>query len=161
MQEIFLYCVTLKMNTLQAVETLGTARPTAWHHIAKAWNLQQHCYGTIKSHANFLQCIMLCLCHGRVLLAVLWRMLQDGPTDTSFLQTHRIVLPSVGQYLNFKRRASCTSWRHAGGRRNAVVGPAGWVLSQHLQHCAVPLCNTTNTLPLCVTGWHIQDLEHC
>jgi hypothetical protein len=48
--EKFFDCLTLKMKALQAIETSRTTHPTAWCHIPKDWNLQQHCSGTLKSH---------------------------------------------------------------------------------------------------------------
>ena len=90
------------------------------------------------------------LCHGRHLQAVLWCKLQNSPTDLSFLQTLRIVPPSAVQYLSFKRRASCISSRHVGGRRNVEVGPAGWVLPPlHPELCGVTLQYYQHTASSC------------
>jgi hypothetical protein len=57
-QETFLYCLTLKMNAIQVIETSRTAQPTAWHHIAKTGI----CNGTTMGSSNVTSSSVNVLC---------------------------------------------------------------------------------------------------
>lgn len=160
-QENFLYCLTLKMNTIQVIETSRTAQPTAWHYIAKTGI----CNGTAMGLSNLMSpsvnvlcfvCVtaeFCCLCHTACYRTVL---------QMSFCC--RLTVSYCHQWSNTK---TSRGGQVAHSEDTLVEGETWrWVLQGEYchvftLHCAVPLCNTANSMPLFITGWHIQDLEHC
>ena len=158
--ENFLYRLTLKMNSIQVVETSRTTQPTAWHHISKTGI----CSGTAMWLSNlmppsgnvlcfvFVTVEFCCLCRNACYRTVLQMSLSCRLTVSYCHQWGNTKASRGGQVAHSEDTlVEGETWR--------------WILQGEYchvctLHCAVSLCNTTNTMPFCITGWHIQDLEH-
>lgn len=147
-----MYCLTLKMNAIQVMESSGTAQPTAWHHIAETGI----CNGTTMESSNLAppSVHVLCFVCAMVEFCCLCRS-----------ACYRTVLQMS---LSFRLTISyCHQWGYTKASRGGQAAHSEdtlvegetwrWVLQGEYCHvctlsCAVPLCNTTDTMPLFTTG---------
>ena len=145
-------CLTLKINVMQVIETSRTAQPTAWHHMAETGI----CKGTTMGPSTLMPTSVHVLCF--VCVTVEFCCLCRNACYRMFLQmslSFRLAISYCHQWGNTK---ASRGGQVAHSEDTLVEGETWrWVLQGeychvYTLHCAAPLCNNANTMPLFITG---------